>query len=341
EALLDMPRIWSNLSVAIPRHIVKSVPVLKRRIELAKGTPLNVTLSAQCEGRKLGVVKNLHSLVFATGTHRWRSLTILCGQHDELKDWIPSIFHGEFSSLEELDIQYTYTPEDDIYEPIYLSIESTANRLLSVSLVESQILPEFLERKRDFYSGLVTFKAGLHLALGLRSHNLLNLELRGDQLIGDVSKLKFPPTLSLPSLSLDLFQQCKFDNVTHLAVHRLEAEGSWAIWTVNLPSLLSLTCRIAKLSALPSIQAPHLKYFSMGIWTPSLDHWRRPDNQEDRDITRVFQARTFSIQIRPTTLRLESPIPLQSLCVILQRWPQIEHLSFHGGYDCTSLKELE
>lgn len=342
EALLSIPRIWSNISVTIPRHIVKSVPFLKRRIELAKGTPLNVTLSAQCGERKVGIIKSLHSLVFATGTHRWRSLTILDGNHHELKDWISSAFHGEFTSLEELDIRYTETPENDIYNPIYLSIERTANRLISLSLAESQVLPEFLEQRKDLYSSLVTFKAGIHLAWELPSNTLLNLELLGDTLTGDVSKLDFPPFLSLPSLSLDLFQNCKFDKVTHLTVHRLEAEASWAIWTVNLPVLLSLTCHIAKLSALPCIQAPHLRDLSMGIWTPTFGHWGgRLNNQDDRDITRVFQARTFSIHIRPTTLRLESSIPVRSLCIILERWPQIEHLSFQYGYDLNTLKKLE
>jgi hypothetical protein len=343
EAVLNIPRLWSNISVEVPRSIIKSVPFLKRRIELSKGAPLNVTLSARCGERKLGIIKTLHSLVFATGTDRWRSLTILDGENEGLKEWITSSFHGEFPSLEELDIQYLYNPGIDIYNPIYDSIGTTANHINSCCLVEGQTWPEFLERLPDFHSSLVTAKVGIPLVEPLKSPNLLNLELRGSLPIVHLPELDFPPNLSLPSLSLDLFQHHKFDRVTHLTVHRIDAERSRTIWTATLSALLSLKCLTANLSGLPCIRAPHLQYLYMGEWPSDAETWggRRRANDESQETTNIFQAKQFSVHIKPTSVHLESFASVQLLCIILKKWPQIEYLSIGYGQYQDELKELE
>ena len=194
--------MWSNISVfSAVRHSDKPVEWLKRRLEMAKGVPLDITLSVACSTRfdtgyseRWGgkssdkVVKQLHKLVFSSGTERWRSLTVLDGNRTANDFPVPHAFlHGHpaitslaygdanaafrswisskareavFPRLTTLDIQYNYMPTNDVYVGLYNAIYWTATGLKQCFLHENQIPLGFLNKPERLFRGLSVLKAG-------------------------------------------------------------------------------------------------------------------------------------------------------------------------------------
>jgi hypothetical protein len=205
-AVLSIPRIWGNISlISAVTNSTKPVEWLKKRLELAKNVTLDITLSATCapfldpnnpdDMRRKNevsekVVKRLHKVAFASGTERWRSLTIIDGIRSsgvssiqqaaaniapgavqithfpggnaEFQSWVSAKVQGaKFPRLTRLDMQgYTYMPRDDAYVELYSAIAKTATRLEECFLHEAQIPLGFLKTPDKLFQGFLGLKAG-------------------------------------------------------------------------------------------------------------------------------------------------------------------------------------
>lgn len=345
DVLLSLPRIWSNISIIIPRYIKKPREFLKRRIQLAKAVPLDITLSASCLGRPLETVMKLHSMILATGTFRWQSLTVIDGvrPQNDMPEWTKDLHIKPFSQLRSLDMQYHYHETEDIYLPIYSRITETSPRLSTCLLTISQQPVGFLAPNctKILFSNLSILQVPwIFMWMTEMPTNLRELRLLSIAESRHMSSFEFPAIVILPKVSIITIPTWKMDKVTHLTIHDLvqDAQPLFCNFTVCLPALVQLIVFNGYLSHLRYIVAPQLQILSIQV-NPG-DRSNRA-GEEVKTLNEIFTSDPISFHLTPTNFQLHNALETRVVCLILERWSQLKHISLHVPLEPSQSQFLE
>lgn len=356
--VLSTPRLWSNVSVITACQLGGKKPVewLRQRIERAKGAPLDVTLSATCSlgtcnrsgtvskaNMSFKVVKMLHKVVLESGTRTWRSLTILDGtrqstlatvptapastqaniERNEFRAWMTGkMKNAAFPNLRVLDMQaYTYVPHEDYFEDMYSAIRRTTVSLNSCFLAEEQLPAGFL-KDSQLFRNLYELKAG---------NSIINQGIAPASL----------RCLHVPSIEFAPFDFSRITNLTLKTYSNTE--------NIAFSALIHLAVECPSVSLFQNLNAPCLYSLSLGKVTPVVQRSqisflarRNPFSKQLGPIIDLFRNASASIVVRPKALRLSEWLPVDSICRILERWPQLQDVSLTMNYTVYYIeKELE
>jgi hypothetical protein len=320
--VLGTPMFWRRILLSPQNTNADSLRFLKRALELSGSATLDVEFcySALPEQQRI-LDLHLMELIHA-GIHRWRSLILTAvWVQTTTSTPISAVLKGSFHSLRSLTLLGVSRFEggNDLLEPFYALIANTAPSLYEFGC--TGIKPPAILRNARIFRELKSLTCSFDVATLIKPQfDVDKLNLINNNPHQSYPHFILPLWVQFDWLNLSNLSDCGLQIVQELEINRVVLDVQPK--RLNFPSLrtLKISCDI-NLRWILDTAAPEL--YQLTIVGSVTGRRNVPD------IEFVFQTENHRVQIAPKHLELRLYLHPSDTLIILNQWPQIQHLTLH------------